>query len=80
MFPLEHKESVKCFISVRVFNHVDNRQDSLDGGSALRKSVSYTKDSKLKMNANFYALSGIRTQGRSVGLGKSTKSESHLWC
>jgi hypothetical protein len=48
--PLEHRASVKRFVSLKFLNLVDSRYDSLDGGSARRRAATCTGQHKLRIN------------------------------
>jgi hypothetical protein len=49
-------------------NPIHSRWDSLDGGSAHRKAVTYTQNNtnRVKAHTDIYALSGIRIHDLSV--------------
>jgi hypothetical protein len=61
---------VKHFVSLQFLNPIHSRYDSLDGGSARRKAVTYTGQHKHIINANIHALGGIRTHDPSVRAGE----------
>jgi hypothetical protein len=64
-------KTLKCGTEIKNLqtstNLIHSRWDSLDGGSARRKAVTYTQD-----NTNIHASNGIGTHALSVGAGDSS--------
>jgi hypothetical protein len=69
---LEHRASVKFFVSLQFLN-LRQSADSLDGGSVHRKRATYTEH-KHRINADTHALSGIRAHDPSVRADEGSSS------
>jgi hypothetical protein len=66
-----------CWPLANLFQFLDHthiRQDSLDGGSARRKTFTYTqgKPNRINTHTDIHASSGIRTQHLSVSADESS--------
>jgi hypothetical protein len=70
---LEHRASVKCFVSLQFLN-LRQSVGLLDGGSAHRKATTYAGQHKHRINTDIHALSGIQTYSASALAGED------IWC